>query len=122
MFISNQGYCIKTRQRQLAKCSPSQAIELAYLSALLEQHPAADNMSEPFSHKLPVITKFLEEVVKVVPFESIAYAIANCSYDNTVLCYEVMMNCGIDLPKSDWGQGLLPSRQHGVWTLFQVVF
>ena len=98
LFISNQGYSIKTRQRQLARCSPSQVIELAYLSALLEQHP--DNMSEPFSHKLQVITKFLEEVVKVVPIESISYAIANCSYDNAVLCYEVMINCGIDLPKS----------------------
>ena len=98
LFISNQGYSIKTRQRQLARCSPSQVIELAYLSALLEQHP--DNMSEPFSHKLQVITKFLEEVVKVVPIESISYAIANCSYDNAALCYEVMINCGIDLPKS----------------------
>ena len=98
LFISNQGYSIKTRQRQLARCSPSQVIELAYLSALLEQHP--ENMSEPFSHKLQVITKFLEEVVKVVPIESISYAIANCSYDNAVLCYEVMINCGIDLPKS----------------------
>ena len=73
-------------------------IELAYLNALLEQHP--DNMSEPFSHKIQVITKFLEEVVKVVPIESISYAIANCSYDNAVLCYEVMINCGIDLPNS----------------------
>ena len=73
-------------------------IELAYLSALLEQHP--ESMSEPFSHKLQVITKFLEEVVKVVPFESISFAIANCSYNIAVLCYEVMINCGIDLPKS----------------------
>ena len=110
IFISNQGYSIKTRQWQLARCSPSQVIELAYLSALLEQHP--ESRSQPFSHKLQVITKFLEEVVKVVPFESISYAIANCSYNNAVLCYEVMINCGIDLPKSQLMVYGLETAQH----------
>lgn len=73
-------------------------IELAYLSALLEQN--ADSKAELLSHKLEVIAKFLEDVVRVVPFESISYAIANCSYDNAVLCYEAMISCGIPLPKS----------------------
>lgn len=63
------------RQYQLAKLTPSQVIELAYLSALLEQF--GDGVeSHRISHKFQVIQTFLENVVKVVPFESIVYAIS----------------------------------------------
>ena len=87
-----------SRQAQLAKLTPSQVIELAYLSALLEQHP--NNSISVFSRKFEIIAKFLRDVVKVVPFESIAFAIAFSSYETALVCYEALSTCGIELPVS----------------------
>ena len=83
-----------TRQAQLAKLTPSQVIELAYLSALLEQHP--NNSTSVLSRKFEIIAKFLRDVVKVVPFESIAFAIAFSSYKTALVCYEALSTCGIE--------------------------
>ena len=91
-----QGYDITTRQEQLAKLIPSQLIELAYLSALLEQHPFSG--SQPHSHKVKVVSKFLEEIVQVVPVESITHAIADGSYETAEVCLKVFLSC--DLPLS----------------------
>ena len=87
-----------SRQEQLAKLTPSQVIELAYLSALLEQNP--NNTTSVLSHKFEVIEKFLRDVVKVVPFESIAYAIAFSSYETALVCYKALSSCGIEPPVS----------------------
>ena len=87
-----------SRQAQLAKLTPSQVIELAYLSALLEQHP--NNSISVFSRKFEIIAKFLRDVVKVVPFESIAFAIAFSSYETALVCYEALSTCGIEPPVS----------------------
>ena len=87
-----------SRQAQLAKLTPSQVIELAYLSALLEQHP--NNSTSVLSRKFEIITKFLRDVVKVVPFESIAFAIAFSSYETALVCYEALSTCGIEPPVS----------------------
>ena len=87
-----------SRQAQLAKLTPSQVIELAYLSALLEQHP--NNSTSVLSQKFEIIAKFLRDVVKVVPFESIAFAIAFSSYETALVCYEALSTCGIELPVS----------------------
>ena len=92
-----QGYDITTRQEQLAKLIPSQLIELAYLSALLEQHPFSG--SQPHSHKVKVVSKFLEEIVQVVPVESITHAIAYGSYKTAEVCLKVLLSS--DLPLSD---------------------
>ena len=92
-----QGYDITTRQEQLAKLIPSQLIELAYLSALLEQHPFSG--SQPHSHKVKVVSKFLEEIVQVVPVESITHAIANGSYETAEVCLKVLLSS--DLPLSN---------------------
>ena len=58
-------------------------IELAYLSALLEQHQQPGKKSL-VSHKVDVVRRFLENVVRVVPLESIVYAIA-CGEDEIAL-------------------------------------
>ena len=87
-----------SRQAQLAKLTPSQVIELAYLSALLEQHP--NNSTSVLSRKFETIAKFLKDVVKVVPFESIAFAIAFSSYETALVCYEAYSTCGIQPPVS----------------------
>lgn len=73
-------------------------IELAYLSALLEQHP--HSKSEPLSQKVEVIRKFLEDVVHVVPLESIAYAIAYSPLEIAMLCYRALRSSGVELPVS----------------------
>ena len=62
------------RQKQLAKLSPSEVIELSYLNALLEYQP--HDSTQPLSDRMTAIRKFLEEVVKVVPLESIGYSVA----------------------------------------------
>ncbi len=108
---SFQGYDISTRQQQLARLTPSMLIKLAYLSALLEQHPCSK--SEPLSHKVEVIRKFLEEVVHVVPIESIAYAIAYSPYEIAMLCYRALRSTRVRLPYSrimDIGLGLARER------------
>lgn len=81
---------MSVRQQQLAKLTPSKVIELAYMSALLEQHPR--NRLQSSSVKVTVITHFLESVVQVVPLESIAYAMSYCSYDNAIKCAAVLVN------------------------------
>ena len=97
IVIYLQGYDITTRQEQLAKLIPSQLIELAYLSALLEQHPFSG--SQPHSHKVKVISKFLEEIVQVVPVESITHPIAHGSHETAEMCLKVLISS--ELPFSD---------------------
>ena len=91
---NTQRYSTTTRQEQLAKLVPSQVIELAYLSALLEQQCGA------LSHKLEVFRKFLEDVVKVVPYESIAYAIANGNSHTAVQCLGALKKDSTKIPKT----------------------
>ncbi|CAI7995846.1 hypothetical protein GBAR_LOCUS1774 [Geodia barretti] len=58
------------RQMQLAKHTPSQIIQLAYLCALLEQrHQKSD------SKRFTAIAEFLDKAVQVVPVESVFDAI-----------------------------------------------
>ena len=81
---------MSTRQQQLAWLTPSQLIELAYLCALLEQHPCGK--SEPLSHKLEVIKSFLERVVHVVPLESVAFAVGSGSNETVEMCLQALMD------------------------------
>ena len=89
---------MSTRQRQLAVLTPSQLIELAYLSALLEQYPF--HKSQPISTKVETIKIFLEKVVQVVPLESIAYAMAYSRYEVAKFCTETIVESKINLPAS----------------------
>ena len=103
---------MSTRQRQLAQLSPSQLIELAYLCALLEQHPCSK--SEPLSHKLEIIKSFLERVVHVVPLESVVYAMASGSIETAEMCSQALMNLHsqLTIPTSHlFANGLSDARQ-----------
>lgn len=93
-----QRFSVSTRQRQLAALTPSQLIELAYLSALLEMYPS--DKSQPVSHKVEVIKTFLENVVHVVPLESIAHAIAYSPSKVAKLCTKALFAYKIELPGS----------------------
>ena len=92
---------MSTRQQQLAQLTPSQLIELAYLCALLEQHPCGK--SEPLSHKLEVIKSFLERVVHVVPLESVAFAVGSGSDETAEMCSQALMDLHsqLTIPASD---------------------
>ena len=78
--------------------TPSRLIELAYLSALLEQYPFST--SQPVSRKVEVITAFLERVVQVVPLESIGYAISNSEYTLAARCTRALLESQVKLPTS----------------------
>ena len=93
-----QTYSTTTRQEQLAKLTPSQVIELGYLSALLEQH--CGKTGSLLSHKFEVIKQFLEDVVKVVPFESIAYAIASGNYQTAMQCSMALKAHNLKIPET----------------------
>ena len=100
---SLQRYDVTTRQQQLARLTPPKLLELAYLCALLEQHPHGQPV--PSSHKYEAIRKFIEDAVHVVPFESILYAIASSSDDVASLCFEALKallhsGSGFNLPPS----------------------
>ena len=107
----NQRFVVNTRQRQLAKLTPSKLIELAYLSALLEQYPFRS--TEPISDKVEVIQTFLKKVVHVVPLESIAYAIAYGPDKVAVYCAKALLASKIELPGSSlMEQGLYCASLH----------
>ena len=71
-------------------------IELGYLSALLERH--CSESDSLLSHKFEVIKEFLEDVIKVVPFESIAYAIANGNYQTAMQCSKALTAANVKVP------------------------
>ncbi len=93
-----QEYPVSTRQRQLARLTPSQLIEVTYLSALLEKHPYTG--PQPQSHKVTVIKVFLDKVVNVVPLESMGYAIAHGNDHVALQCVNVLDALVDDLPPS----------------------
>ena len=100
---SLQRYDVTTRQQQLARLTPPKLLELAYLCALLEQHPHGQPV--PSSHKYEAIKKFIEDAVHVVPLESILYAIASSSDDVASLCFKALKallhsGSGFTLPPS----------------------
>ena len=94
-----QEYRVTSRQRQLAVLTPSRLIELAYMSALLEQYPFSK--SQPVSNKVEVIRAFIDKVVRVVPLESIGYAIGYSEYPLAVHCASTLLESEIKLPPSE---------------------
>ena len=92
-------YLFTYRQEQLAKLTPSELIETAYFSALLEQHP--HRSSTRFSHRFTVVRDFLEQIVSVVPIESIVHTIASCK-DQSIAnkCADLVIASQLELPPS----------------------
>ena len=92
-------YRFTYRQEQLAKLTPSELIETAYLSALLEQHP--HQTSTRLSNRFNIVRAFLQQIVAVVPIESIIYMIASCK-DKTIAnkCADMVTASQLELPPS----------------------
>ena len=80
-----ESHAFSVRQIQLAKHTPTQVIQLAYLCALLEQR---DKPSD--SKRFEALGHFLEEVVKVVPLESVLNAIAYERHDIALECAKAL--------------------------------
>ena len=94
-----QVYRFSFRQEQLAKLTPSELMETAYLSALLEQHP--HRQRKQLSHRFDIVQKFLEQIVSVVPVESIVHTIGCCEDQNVAnRCTDLLISTQLELPPS----------------------
>lgn len=95
-----QECALTARERQVARLSPSQLIELTYLSALLERHPHGFFQLKHSSEKMKTVETFLDQASRVVPLEAIGYAI-NCSSDYVAKqCAEALLERSQGLPPS----------------------
>ena len=88
---------MSVRQKQLSRLSPAKVIELSYLSALLEFQ---SNESTRSSSKVECIKQFLEEIVKVVPIDSIVYAANSGNPFVAGRCKEMITALGLQSPSS----------------------
>ncbi|XP_064392637.1 uncharacterized protein LOC135340244 isoform X2 [Halichondria panicea] len=98
--VSRKVFRFTFRQEQLAKLTPSELIETAYLSTLLEQHPHATKL-KMFSHRFNTVKNFLEQIVSVVPIESIFHTIV-ISDDQEIMarCCSLLESSQLNLPPS----------------------
>ena len=97
--IALQVYQFTFRQEQLARLTPSELIETAYLSALLEQHQSS-NQHRCFSSRFGVLREFLEQVVAIVPVESLLYGIATSSRKIALQCCDALQSSQLEIPPS----------------------
>ncbi len=94
-----QAYQFTFRQEQLAKLTPSELIEVAYLGALLEQEPYS--RTDHFSGRFNTLRGFFEQVVSVVPIESLVHTIGHIvGLEAADKCCNFLMSCGQDIPPS----------------------
>ena len=94
-----EPYSFNLRQIQLAKNTPTEVIQLAFLSAMLEQYPNRACGKGP-SERLKDVTRFLEEAVKVVPIESIFTAVAYMDDDTALECAKAVVAAQPKIPPS----------------------
>ena len=88
------------RQEQLARLTPSEVIETAYLSALLEQQPHLGTR-RGFSNRFDALRAFLTKIVDIVPIESLVHAISIADDQETsLLCCRQLKAINCDLPPS----------------------
>ena len=88
------------RQEQLARLTPSEVIETAYLSALLEQQPHLETR-RGFSNRFDALRAFLMKIVDIVPIESLVHAISIADDQETsLLCCRQLKAINCDLPPS----------------------
>ena len=92
-------YRFSFRQEQLAKLTPSELIETAYMSALLEQHP--HKQQKHFSHRFDTVRNFLAQIVSVVPVETIVHTISHCGDQNIAnKCTDLLIASQLEFPPS----------------------
>ena len=97
-LISQNRYSFSVRQIQLAKHTPTEVIELAYWTAMLECN--SNRSDQQLSERFSAIIQFLQEAVDIVPLESILHAIAY-SNDNTALeCVRALKAAKVKMPHS----------------------
>ena len=96
----SQIYPCTLRQAQLAKHTPTEVIQLAYLCAMLEQ-PSGRNSKRNSSDRFKTTIKFLEDAVVVVPIESIFYAIAYGDKDVALQCSLALEKRKPSIPPSE---------------------
>ncbi len=95
-----ENFLFSVRQIQVAKYTPAEVIQLAFMSALLERRPS-DLEKYEVSERFKTITDFLQEAVKVVPIESVFHAIA-CLADSidALECANAVVSSKIAIPNS----------------------
>lgn len=100
---SQEPFVFTLRQKQLARHTPTELIQLAYYTAMLER-PTPSSLS---STELPLMSKrfeavkdFLEEAAKIVPLESVFYAIAYSDDDTALQCTKALQSAGLSFPTS----------------------
>ena len=79
----------------MAICTPGQVLTLSFLSALLEC-----TSNGVVSKRYTAICQFLEEASRIVPIESIFYAIANAPPEIAWKCTEAFMHTDVTLAPS----------------------
>lgn len=95
-----ENFRFSVRQIQVAKYTPVEVVQLAFLSALLERRSSGSENNEA-SNRFKAITHFLQEAVKVVPVESAFYAIACLENDDDAFeCANAIISSKITLPFS----------------------
>ena len=98
------------RQEQLAKLSPCDVIELAYLSALLERRAAIESESQRYED----IKTFFEDAVSVVPIESLFHAMATASPHTVIQCCKLFLSESEILSPSEPSQILVHGMKQAV--------
>ena len=94
-LFPKEPHMFSVRQIQLAKKTPSQVIQLAFLCALLEQRNKTTN-----SKRFEAITNFLKKAVNVVPVESIFDAITFENHKIALDCAKALSQQNILLQPS----------------------
>ena len=91
------------RQIQLAKHTPTEIIQLAYCTAVLEcpLQMCRDHNQPTTSERFEAVKYFLEEAAKIVPLESVLYAIAYSDKDTAIQCGKALKASGLTLPLSE---------------------
>jgi len=99
LSIALQVYQFTFQQEQLAHLTPSKLIETAYLSALLEQHQSS-NQHQCFSSRFSVLRDFLEQVVTIVPVDSLLYCKSSSKKKIALQCCDALQSCQLEIPPS----------------------
>ena len=90
------------RQIQLAKHTPTEVIQLAYCVAMLERscNPTSSPDQPLTSRRFEKVKEFLEEVAKIVPLESVFYAIAYGDKETALTCGRALQDTDMSFPHS----------------------
>ncbi len=95
-----ESFKFSLREIQIAKYSPTEVIRLAFMSAMLERFSFQLSERGP-SQRLKSITYFLEEAVKVVPLESIFFAVAYTDDTTSIECAKALNESPFKFPPSE---------------------